>query len=319
MVEIIHLPQVKVDCLRNLGSACWLLGEFEQSKANWEGSLAICREIGDLLGEGKALNNLGLIHRDRGEFIKAKKYYEQSLAITRETGDRLSECVAMNNLGFCLRCLGSYDKAQELLEQALGICGEIGARQAECMVLTNLGMLAHYRGNNEAARNYAQRAIRLSKMLGARRDLTDALLCLGHAWAGLGRYADAAEVYQLAMDVRGAIGQTYLAMDIHAGLAHAALMQEDYPNAQTHIEEILAYLEAHSLDGNDDPMRIFHVCYRVLVALQDSRAKSILEMAYRHLMSRAQQIEEPDIRKTFLETNLAHRYILTEWEMLLAD
>jgi tetratricopeptide (TPR) repeat protein len=56
----------------------------ERAIEYYEGALAIAREIGDRLGEGNRLGNLGLAYRDLGQVERAIEYYEQALAIFEE-------------------------------------------------------------------------------------------------------------------------------------------------------------------------------------------------------------------------------------------
>jgi hypothetical protein len=49
--------------------------------------------------------------------------------------------------------------------------------------------------------------------------------------------------------------------------------------AQAHVEEILTALEAHTLDGTDEPLRVYLTCVQVLAAHDDPRAPAALEAA----------------------------------------
>ena len=40
-----------------------------------------------MLGEGIALNNLGVVYKEWGQYAKAEEYYEQDLAISRKIGN----------------------------------------------------------------------------------------------------------------------------------------------------------------------------------------------------------------------------------------
>jgi serine/threonine protein kinase/phosphoribosyl 1,2-cyclic phosphodiesterase/tetratricopeptide (TPR) repeat protein/anti-anti-sigma regulatory factor len=316
LAQVIQLPQVEIDCLRNLGTACWFLGEDEDAKAYWERSLHICQEIGDRHGEGKVLNNLGLLCRDQGDYMLSKEYYEQTLLIAQETGNRLAESIALNNLGYSLRSLGDYEQAQVSLERSLSICEDIGARQTQCMALSNLGLLAHYMGDNETALNYGGKAQRIAKEVGAHRDLADALLCLGHAQAAMGNFPQAADAYQQLINLQNEMGMFNLVIDALAGRAQVALIQGNLSLAQTYVSEILHHMEEKSLDDSDDPLRVYLIIYRVLVANQDDRALKILEQSQALLNLRLSQISDPVLQRMYLENNPAHQSLLSEWKRL---
>ena len=55
------------------------------------------REIGDRLGEGLALVNLGYVFGFMGDDTGAKDYSEEALRISREIGNRRVEAIALIN------------------------------------------------------------------------------------------------------------------------------------------------------------------------------------------------------------------------------
>jgi tetratricopeptide (TPR) repeat protein len=59
-------------------------GDTDKAKTYFEESLYISREIGDRLGEGKALNNLAVVFTGLGDYVGAIDYMEQVLTIFRE-------------------------------------------------------------------------------------------------------------------------------------------------------------------------------------------------------------------------------------------
>jgi tetratricopeptide (TPR) repeat protein len=42
---------------------------------SWEKALEVYQEIGDRIGEGRSLNNLGIVYQLLGEYKKAINYY----------------------------------------------------------------------------------------------------------------------------------------------------------------------------------------------------------------------------------------------------
>jgi hypothetical protein len=101
-------------------------------------------------------------------------------------------------------------------------------------------------------------------------------------------------------------------MEPLAGLARVALAQGDTASALVHVEEILAYLETGSLAGTDAPFRVYLICYRVLQANHDARARSILQVAHELLQARAATIGDERLRRSFLENVPAHRDLMRE-------
>jgi hypothetical protein len=130
---------------------------------------------------------------------------------------------------------------------------------------------------------------------------------------GLDRLAEAADAYRQAMILRREFGQSHMAMEPLAGLARVSLAQNDLAQAQTHVEEILGFLEDNTLDGTEEPFRVYLTCYRVLHANQDARAQVLLTSAHSLLQEQAAKIEDEALRRSFLENVAAHREIVREF------
>jgi hypothetical protein len=107
--------------------------------------------------------------------------------------------------------------------------------------------------------------------------------------------------------------QPHLATEPLAGLALVALTQGDLAQARAHVEEILAHLESGSLDGTDEPFRVYLTCDRVLRANGDLRAEGLLETAHRLLQEEAARIADQALRRSFLENVAAHCEIVAAW------
>ncbi len=334
MAEEIHLPQAEVESLRHLGTAAWFLGDNERSREYWQRSLRRCQDIGDIQNEGKVLNNLGLIHRDTGEYIQARNYYHRSLEISQMAGDRLGECVALNNLGFVWRNLGDFEQAGAYLHLALEICNIIGARQSECLILNNLGVLSYMQNDNPLALIYTQHALELSENLGARREQADALCTLGHILSSMGNKAEAQQAYRRSLALREELGQTNLLLDALTGLAEIAFEQNNTEDIENYARQILAVLNVtafelststadglvqvgQAINGSEDPLRVYWICYRLLRFQKIDQADKILEYAHSLLEKQAQAIElstteADDLRRKFMQSNPVHQKIVDE-------
>ena len=64
-----------------------------------EESLAVYREIGDKLGIGYLLRNMGLVPLNQGDYERASELCEESLTLSQELGDKWSMAWALEELG----------------------------------------------------------------------------------------------------------------------------------------------------------------------------------------------------------------------------
>ncbi len=109
------------------------------------------------------------------------------------------------------------------------------------------------------------------------------------------------------------MGQRHLAPEPLAGLSRVALNQDDPAAALAYVEEILGHLDTGSVDGTDEPLRIYLTCYQVLRTNDDPRAEKVLDTAHRLLQGRAAKIDDEELRRSFLVNVAAHREIVCEF------
>jgi tetratricopeptide (TPR) repeat protein len=278
----------------------------------YEQALAIHLEIGDRCGEGRSLNNLGLVRRDQGHYSEAQTYCEQALAIFREIGGRREEGNVLISLGASHRDLGDFTRAEACFMEALRISHELGSRASESEALSCLGLLLHLLGDDERARVVGLQALAIATELGDQTREALALTSLGYVWIALRNNAEAAEAFQRALQLRQRLGQPHLAMEPLAGLARLAMTQDDLAQAKEHVEGILAHLKIGSLEGTVEPFLVYLTCYRVLQASGDLRATELLTTAHSRLQEQMEAIEEPELRRLFLESAPARREIVAE-------
>jgi DNA-binding SARP family transcriptional activator/class 3 adenylate cyclase/tetratricopeptide (TPR) repeat protein len=289
-------------------------GDHAEAETSGAKGLHILREIGDPWGEGLASWALGEALACQSNYVEGGTCCEQAVRAMGEMGDQFYEVLALASLARVLRWQGRYNEAETHLDLALRIAREVGERVWEGRVLVPLSLVFHNMGDDRMALGYGEQALRLAQEFDFPHFIGYALTYLGHALLGLDRPAEAAAAYRRALALRREIGQRHLVPEPLAGLARVAMAQDDLPQAQAHVGEILSYLEAHpALDGTDEPIRTYLTCYRVLQAGADPRAEGILDAAYHLLQEQAAQFDDQALRRSFLENVLAHRELAGEW------
>jgi tetratricopeptide (TPR) repeat protein len=123
--------------LHNLGMA-YGAQNMPESVPCFEQAVAIYREIGDGLGEARALNNLIHARLEMGHFKEGLDEGEDSLAVQRRVGNRYGEGITLANLGTALRKLGRLDEAVTRIQQALVIFNELADRNGAAYVRSEL-------------------------------------------------------------------------------------------------------------------------------------------------------------------------------------
>jgi adenylate cyclase len=356
----------EADTLATDGWQSLYMGDSARSEASFQAALKILHEAGKPDLQANVLGGLGRLYREYvGDFERARACGEEALRLAQEVGSLFNEAIGELNIGFALHYQGDYSGAELHMQRFLGImCGNRGwlghgalgrvgvglnaiamgeysaalahlerARSTfrelrlditddDAWAQSALALLYHQLGEDQTAREYATRALTIHRNSGYDYRTATALTRLGHALTALRELAEAAAAYQEALDLRRQMGQRHLAPEPLAGLARVALAQGGLAQAGTYVDEILAHLETgapgsgHPLDGTDEPICIYLTCYRVLRANSDPRAKQVLEEAHSLLQERAAEIDDDDLRHSYLENVTANRELVAEWKDL---
>ena len=106
-----------------------------------------------------------------------------------------------------------------------------------------------------------------------------------------------------------------LALEAEAGLAQVALAQGDTACALRHAEAVLQGLaQGHSLDGAEEPLRVYLACWQALQAAGDARAGPLLAQANALLQQRAARVEDVAARQASLHAVPHHRALVQAWQ-----
>jgi tetratricopeptide (TPR) repeat protein len=170
--------RVRADCLKSLGMAYHMLGQFEQAEEFKGMSLDIFRELGDRRGVGNLLNSLGETARLRGDYRKAFERYREALQVAREIGNRIGEILYLSNLGAARIGLGKYDEAEADLRSTI----ELATAAGYVGLSENYRFLAEAllgRGLAEEAQAAALRAFELGREIENQEHLAEAWRVLG--------------------------------------------------------------------------------------------------------------------------------------------
>jgi DNA-binding SARP family transcriptional activator len=291
-------------------------GDFERASAYAHETLRLSREIGDVFNEAMGNMALGYTYHYQGDYIAAHLHMTAAVQLCDENGWLIASIECLPGVALNAIALGDYATALAHLERSRRIVQEIRQEGGigDALGHSALALLYHQQGKDQTACEYARCALIIDRSAGHRYRQAFTLARLGHALTGLGQLEDADAAYQEALDLRRETGQSHLAPEPLAGLARVALLRRDLETALSHVEAILSHLETGSVDGTDEPLRIYLTCYRVLKANDDRRAQEVLEEAHNLLQERAVKIDDEALRHSFLENVAAHRELVSEWQ-----
>jgi adenylate cyclase len=299
-------------------------GEFQRSRRYALQALRLSRKMNDQWGVAAASYHIGISHYSQGRYSAADPYLRQAVRLWRKQDWLDDQALGLTGVGLNAMAQGNYRAARDALAGSQRLFRRIPeeiayARDDYACAQSALALLHHQLGEDRQAQEYARRALAIHRATFGPHRPALALTRLGNALVGLGELTEGRAAYQEALDLRRELGQAHLATEPLAGLARVALAQGDLVQAGGYVAQILAHLETGSLDGTDEPIRIYLTCYRVLRANEDPRADKVLAEAYQLLQGRAAKIEDKELRRSFLENVTANRELVAAWNAQLTS
>ncbi len=116
-----------------------------------EQALAVYEEIGDHIGQGHVLNNMGVDAYYRGQWDAALDLYRRSEKARERAGDVVGAAAEGNNIGEILSDQGRFEEAAELFAAARRAWSGSGFQIGLALVTLNLGRLSARRGERDRA------------------------------------------------------------------------------------------------------------------------------------------------------------------------
>ena len=156
-------------------------------------SLPIYVELGDLVGQGNALNNLGVDAYFEGRWDDALDLYAQSKRAKMRAGDIANAATQSNNEAEILSDQGRYEEAEALLRDALRVWGAAGYEIGIALATSNLGRAAARAGRHDEGVSILEDAVRRFERIGAAGYVDETRARVAEALALMGRAEDAAE------------------------------------------------------------------------------------------------------------------------------
>ena len=211
-------------------------GDYIRARAFAESSVKLYREMGDNLGAGLVLADLGASLHWGGKEEEAIESLEESLHLLRATGERWEIAYALLWLGDTWFRMGDIERAATSWEESLRLTQELGDHYLIAWSLGGLADVARLRGDYKRAIGMFRESLSLYLSSGIKFGPPFTLEALGLVAAALGDAKRAARLWGAAASWREAINQplppTYL-RDYAASMTQARtqLGEEVYASA----------------------------------------------------------------------------------------
>lgn len=209
-----------------------------------EACLAARRRAGDAAAEAGALHNLALTLVDLQRWPEAMQHLNASLAIAERTGDALGEAYAHKSIGMLLAAAGGDAEALPHLERSLACVAGTRDRALESTVRVGFGRALAALGREAEALPQLAQALALARRTGNREDLWTALVALGDAQVQFGRTEASAAPLEEALRVIEPTGDRDAEASVLTALGRQRLRAGDHAAAVALLERGLAAADA---------------------------------------------------------------------------
>ncbi|XP_048589551.1 tetratricopeptide repeat protein 28 [Nematostella vectensis] len=147
--------------LSYLGIAYFKISDFQRSLVYQEKYLALCTELEDSKGIGRAYCNLGCVNKAMGDFTLAKENFEKAIKISQENGNKRAIARVYNNLANIYEMDEDFQAALECHQKRLAISHELKDTNAIGKACASLGNIYHVMGDLPASIRFYQEMLKI--------------------------------------------------------------------------------------------------------------------------------------------------------------
>ncbi len=138
---------------------------YSDAIAHYRKGLKIYRSTESLVGQGNALNSIGIAHKNRAAYADALRDFAAASEFFQQADDKLRLAAVFNNIGTVHDAVGSYDQALEAYLKALRIYEDEKIERNMAVVTGNVANIYYYLGDHERSLEYRLRALEIAERL----------------------------------------------------------------------------------------------------------------------------------------------------------
>jgi tetratricopeptide (TPR) repeat protein/serine phosphatase RsbU (regulator of sigma subunit) len=190
----------------NIGIIHYAQGRYAKALEAYQKALTIFERIGNQEGMANSYHDIGSIHYAQGRYVEALEAYQKALTIFERKGDQQGIAACYGNIGIIHNAQGRYAEALESYQKAFTICERIGDHQGMASSYNNIGNIHADQGRYAEALESYQKALAIRERLSDQKGIAICYNNIGTIHNAQGRYAEALESHQRALSIRERIG-----------------------------------------------------------------------------------------------------------------
>lgn len=225
---------LQAKALNAAGCLAWAQHDLTEARALLTASLAMQRELGDVLRTASALNNLGLVARAQGDLNAAIAFHEQALALQRQQNHMAEVALSLNNLAAAHAERGEDTVAHALYTEGLGLWRSLDDTWGLALTLANLGSVTLRMKRYHEAFALFEEGLAINRTLGDVTGTANSLTSLGMVNCETGDYSAATAYLEEALTLHQKLGNPrYLVHTLHT-MGDIALRRNALTEAAVH-------------------------------------------------------------------------------------
>jgi len=183
-----------------------LKGDYARALRISQLAARIAEKIGDRVGLGNALIDLGTIHDRQSRHAQSLECFQKGLAIFEEAGDKKGKSIALLNIGISYDSESRFDRALAYYEKSLAISEETGDKSVTAKILNYMGLAHDSLGRYELALEFYNKSRALSEELKDKKTLGLTLKSMGITYTDHDRYTEALDCFQKSLKIHEEMG-----------------------------------------------------------------------------------------------------------------
>jgi len=265
--------QIRGRALNSRASFFKEMGAYDRAMADYDASLTLWQDRGDVLGQGKVHLNRAILLRSLHRLDGAAALLDDALRCFDDVGHRVFAVSALNELGLVFREQGRLREALDIFEQVADARRADDAEDSQGRALVNKGEVLLLLGRLDEARAVTSEALgKLRTTVHA----VDARLNLGLIHQVEGDLGAARSEFEAAVRLCAKIDRRDYLAEAHFRLAEVLRRLGEDRGAMTHYQAAVAVIEDARESHRDAGLRIsilgrWQQVYEALVLLQFAR------------------------------------------------
>ncbi|RMG95297.1 MAG: CHAT domain-containing protein [Chloroflexi bacterium] len=246
-------PVIRARALNSRANGYCLVGRLEEAIQDYTEGLALWREMGDTLNEGKVLLNLGITAYDLQNYDEAEIYLQAAATKFEQIGAERWLASVQNELGLVYRDKGDLEAARLCFERFVARRRVENSPDQVGRGLNNIGEILLFQGRLDEATAVFHEAL---NHMTTRVYQIDIHLNLGLAYQATGRLIAAQEAYQNGLSLALEIGRRDILPHIYYHLGDVCRRQNDNAAATKYLELAVQVIEETREPMQDEGLKI---------------------------------------------------------------